>query len=204
MVQAHPKQLTFEEYIDVCNQTKKRYELVRGQLVEMTPPTWMHIRIAKFLERLFDAEIERMGHPWEAFRDSGQRTDATSSRLPDVIVAPLDVVQPLMDQTAVLQVAAPLVVEIVSSSSVRDDYTHKLLEYEALGILEYWIVDHEALGASQHIGFPKLPTVSVNCLVDGRYQRHPFKGITPITSFTFPDLKLTAEDVFRGRFSVGK
>jgi Uma2 family endonuclease len=203
MVQAHPKQFTFEEYIDVCNQTKKRYELVRGQLVEMTPPTWMHIRIAKFLERLFDAEIERIGYPWEAFRDSGQRTDVTSSRLPDVIVAPLDVIQPLMYQTAVLQVAAPLVVEIVSPSSVRDDYTHKLLEYETLGIFEYWIIDHEALGASQHIGFPKQPTVSVHCLVDGQYQRHQFRGITPMTSFTFSDLKLTAEDVFRGHFSVG-
>ncbi len=37
----------------------------------------------------------------------------------------------------------------------RDDYGHKFVEYEAMGIAEYWIVDYRALGAIPYIGKPK-------------------------------------------------
>jgi len=33
----------------------------------------------------------------------------------------------------------------------------KLADYEALGIVEYWIVDYLALGASRYTGKPKQP-----------------------------------------------
>ncbi|MEO1148294.1 MAG: hypothetical protein AAFY26_22175 [Cyanobacteria bacterium J06638_22] len=36
---------------------------------------WQHNRIAKFLEKILDAEIEKAGYPWEAFHETGQRTD---------------------------------------------------------------------------------------------------------------------------------
>ncbi|MGB3308818.1 MAG: Uma2 family endonuclease [Nodosilinea sp.] len=62
-----------------------------------------------------------------------------------------------------------LAVEIVSLSSVADDYLHKLAEYEAKGILEYWIVDPQALGAARYIGSPKRPVVSIYYLVDGEF-----------------------------------
>lgn len=75
---------SFEEYIDFCAQTDERYELVRGKLIKMTPPTWMHMRIARFLEPALNAEIERLKREWEAFREPGQRTEQDSSRLPDV------------------------------------------------------------------------------------------------------------------------
>ncbi|MGH8000763.1 MAG: hypothetical protein ACREPR_15375 [Brasilonema sp.] len=47
-------QLTFQQYLNYDNGTGNRYELVRGQLKLMNPPTLLHIRIAKFLERQFD------------------------------------------------------------------------------------------------------------------------------------------------------
>lgn len=141
--------MSFEEYIDLCAQTDEHYELVRGELKLRNPPTWLHIKIAKLLEQVFDAECERMGYPWEAFRDSGQRTESDSSRKPDVLVAPVDVILPKINQTAVLTVAAPVVVEIVSPSSATEDYSDKLQEYQTLGISEYWVVDHEGLGAAR-------------------------------------------------------
>ncbi|NER83146.1 MAG: hypothetical protein F6K42_27055 [Leptolyngbya sp. SIO1D8] len=45
--------------------------------------------------------------------------------------------QDITEETAVLQDATCLVVEIVSLSSVADDYLHKLAEYEAKGVAEY-------------------------------------------------------------------
>lgn len=195
--------VSFEEYIDICARTNERYELVRGELVKMNPPTWQHNRIAKFLEKILDAEIEKAGYPWEAFRETGQRTEEDSSRLPDVTVVPVEAIAQFMNQTAVLTVPAPLVVEIVSPSSVSEDYNAKRREYQALGIPEFWIVDHEGLGAAQSIGFPKAPTLTIYHLVEGNYQAQRFRGADKLRSPTFPNLELTADQVFHAQIREG-
>lgn len=188
--------VSFEEYIDICAQTDECYELVRGELVQMTPPTWAHVLIAKFLERVFEAEIERLGYDWIAVRESGQRTEEDSSRLPDVTVVPFDEIEPVLNQTAVLTVPAPLVVEIVSPSSSTEDYDAKLKEYQLLGVKEYWVVDHEGLGAAKYIGFPKAPTITVYKLIENKYQARQFRGDASIESPTFKSLNVTANQVF--------
>lgn len=195
--------ISFEEYIDICAQTDESYELVRGELVRMTPPTWQHIKIAKFLERTFDVAIEQAGYPWEAFQKMGQRTEHNSSRLLDISIVRTAAIEQILNQTAVLTVAAPLVVEIISPNSATEDYTDKLREYEALGISEYWTVDYDALGAAKYIGSPKAPTVTVHTLVDGRYQAKHFRGDALIASPTFKKLSLTANQVFSAERTRG-
>ncbi|NER83145.1 MAG: hypothetical protein F6K42_27050 [Leptolyngbya sp. SIO1D8] len=59
MVETKPKLFTFSDYVAYNDGTDVRYELVKGQLVAMTPPTWQHLLIARCLERLFEAEIQR-------------------------------------------------------------------------------------------------------------------------------------------------
>lgn len=201
--------VSFEEYIDFCAQNNESYELVRGELVKMTPPTWAHVLIALFLERVFEVEIERLGYDWVAVRESGQRTEDNSSRLPDVTVVPFDAIEPVLNQTAVLTVPAPIVVEIVSPSSSTEDYDTKLKEYQLLRVKEYWVVDHEGLGAAKYIGFPKSSTVTVYELVDGKYEAKRFRGDDQIISPTFRSLDLTANQVFiagqqrRGKGRIG-
>ncbi len=187
--------MSFEEYIDICAQTDERYELVRGELVKMTPPTWAHVLIARFLERVFEAEIERLGYDWVAVRETGQRTEEDSSRLPDVTVVPFDQIKPVLNQAAVLTVPAPIVVEIVSPSSATEDYDAKPKEYQRLKVKEYWVVDHEGLGAAKYIGFPKAPTVTIYELIEA-YQVKRFRGDDRIVSPTFKGLNLTADQVF--------
>jgi Uma2 family endonuclease len=87
------------------------------------------------------------------------------------------------------------VVEVVSSNW-QDDYYHKLADYEKMGIPEYWIVDFAGLGGRKFIGNPKQPTFFVCELVDGEYQMNPYRGNTPIKSLLFPNLDLTAQQVF--------
>jgi Uma2 family endonuclease len=201
--------VSFEEYIDFCAQTDERWELVRGELVKMTPPTWAHVLIARFLERVFEAEIERLGYDWVAVRESGQRTESDSSRLPDVTVVPFDEIEPVLNQTAVLTVPAPIVVEIVSPSSSTEDYDSKLKEYQLLGVKEYWVVDHEGLGAAKYIGFPKAPTITIYELIEEQYQARRFRGDDQIVSPTFQGLSLTANQIFasarqrRGKDTIG-
>ena len=67
----------------------------------------------------------------------------------------------------------------------------------AAGIPEYWIVDYAALGGRNFIGNPKQPTISVCNLVDGEYQILKFRENDRIVSQTFPDLNLTANQIFQ-------
>jgi Uma2 family endonuclease len=190
--------VSFEEYIDICAQSDERYELVRGNLHQMNPPTVLHYRITKFLEQVLDREIENYLDPdeWETFREVGQRTEDNSSRLPDLAIVSRVEADKLLKQTAVFQSPSLLAVEVVSPSSASDDYEGKLKEYQALGIPEYWVVDYEGLGAAKHIGFPKAPTLTVYELINGQYQARQFRGDDPIESLIFRNLTLTAKQVF--------
>jgi Uma2 family endonuclease len=96
-----------------------------------------------------------------------------------------------------------LVVEVVSTNW-RDDYYDKFRDYVELcssrrvemGIPEYWMVDYAALGGRKFIGNPKQATIFVCELIDGEYQMREFRGNTPIISPTFPQLNLTAQQIF--------
>ncbi|TAG13840.1 MAG: Uma2 family endonuclease, partial [Oscillatoriales cyanobacterium] len=89
-----------------------------------------------------------------------------------------------------------LAVEVVSTNW-RDDYHFKFADYEEIGIPEYWIVDYLGLGGRKFIGNPKQPTLSVCQLVDGEYQVKQFRGDDTVESLAFPELRLTAELIFR-------
>lgn len=175
---------TFEAYLTYDDGSDTRYELVRGRLVLMTPPTVRHLLIAKLIERILDAEINRLRLPLVALREAGIQTEVDSSRLPDVCVVTTEQVSELMDQSAVFRIPAQLAVEVVSPSSVKRDYEEKPPEYANKGISEYWIVD------------PMTLKVTV-CLLDkGRYSKAVFTGNQQIISQNFPQLILTAEQVF--------
>lgn len=65
-----------------------------------------------------------------------------------------------------------------------------------MGIPAYWIADYAALGGRDFLGNPKQPALFVCELVDCEYVRTLFRGNTPIVSPTFPQLNLTAQQVF--------
>ncbi|MER3433553.1 MAG: Uma2 family endonuclease [Leptolyngbya sp. ERB_1_1] len=194
---AKTKKLTFQEYLDFCETSQERYELVRGELQLMTPPAWLHYRIAKFLERAFDDEIAKLNLPWETYREPGQQTEENTSRLPDVVIVPMEAIEDHLDRPAILTIPALLVVEVVSDSTALQDYREKVTEYQNKGIREYWIADSDPFGAAKYIGSPKRPTVSIYSLVNGVYQVKRFQESDRVISPTFPALQLTAEQILR-------
>lgn len=83
------------------------------------------------------------------------------------------------------------------STNWPDDYgRHKLIDYEGLEIPEYWIIDYLGLGGKRYIGNPKQPTLSIYQLIDEEYKIQQFRGEDKIISATFPELKLTAQQIF--------
>jgi Uma2 family endonuclease len=79
----------------------------------------------------------------------------------------------------------------------RNDYARKVEDSAVLGIPEYWIVDYAGLGGTKHIGKPKQPVLSICTLVNGEYEIQRLWGNQVIVSLTFPNLKLTAEQVLQ-------
>lgn len=207
MIAPQTKPLSFEEFMEWYPNDEQRYELIEGVVVEMLP-TGSHEDIAGFLVAELNLEIRRQNLPYSIPKNCLLKPLAPrSGYLPDVAVINREYLKNelLWQKSSVIQdgQTVPLVIEVVSTNW-RDDYGHKFVEYEAMGIAEYWIVDYRALGAVRYIGKPKQPTVTICKLVEGEYQMEKFvqgdyapRSLTDrLKSSVFPELDLTAEAIF--------
>lgn len=200
MVQAIPQLMTLEKFLDWYPDGYGRYELWNGVVIEMQP-TGTHEQVGGFLGIKLGVEIERLALPYIIPRQAIVKPIDTdkSGYSPDLIVlnqAALEE-EPLWKKRSTISrgKSVQLVIEVVSTNW-RDDYGHKFIDYEALGIPEYWIVDYLGLGGRRYIGFPKQPTLSVYQLIDSEYQVQQFRGSERLISAAFPELTLTAAQVF--------
>lgn len=199
MTQALTKTITFDEFIE-SYPDQGRYELRNGVIVEMPQPTGIHELIRAFLIAELNFELRRLILPYFIPPQAlVKAVDAESGYLPDVLIVNRSnlVNESLWEKSSTLSQAEsiPLVVEVVSTNW-RDDYYTKAGEYEGIGIPEYWIVDYAALGGRKFIGNPKQPTISIYQLVDGEYQVNQFQDNDRLVSPKFPELNLTAKQIF--------
>ncbi len=200
MTQTLSKLVTYEEFIEWLPNDGKRYELHNRVIVEMAPPTGDHEKVVGFLARKITVEFDRMNLPYTIPKTAFVQTPgAESTYSPDVLLLNLDNLpnEPLFKKysTVTQSASVPLVVEVVSTNW-RDDYHKKFADYEEMGILEFWIADYAGLGGKKFIGNPKQPTFSVCQLVGDEFQFTKFIGNDLILSLTFPQLNLTAQQVF--------
>ncbi|MCC5620137.1 Uma2 family endonuclease [Nostoc sp. CHAB 5715] len=206
MTQAIPKLVTFEDFA-AWRPEGGRYELHDGVIVEMAQPVGNHEDIVGFVARKLTLEFDRLNLPYTIPKTALIKpTNSESAYSPDVLLLnrPNLVNEPLWKKESTVSLAAsiPLVVEVVSTNW-DDDYYTKQGKYEGIGIPEYWVVDYLGLGAKKFTGNPKQPTISIYQLIDGEYQVTQFRGSDAcggkqrIVSPTFPELNLTAEQIFQ-------
>ncbi|MEA5623641.1 Uma2 family endonuclease [Nostoc sp. UHCC 0251] len=202
MTQAIPKLVTFEEFVDWLPEIRRvRYELHKGEIVEMAQPVGEHEEVKGFLGIKISVEIQRLGFPYFMPNQAIVRPpEKDSGYFPDVLVlnrANLENEKLWKKESTVsLGASIPLAIEVVSTNW-RDDYYLKYADYEEMGIPEYWIVDYAALGGRNFIGNPKQPTITVCNLVDEEYQISKFRDNDRIISQTFPELNLTPNQIFQ-------
>lgn len=201
MIQSIANPLTFDEFLE-WKPENGRYELHNGFIVEMPNPTGRHSAIAGFQSLEFGLEITRLQLPYFIPKECTIKFSDNSGYNPDVIVLDKKAVEanePRWERESVIiqGTSVKLIVEVVSTNW-RDDYAHKMIDYEALGIPEYWIVDYLGLGGRRYIGSPKQPTLSIYQLVEGEYQIKLFRENERVESLVFPELNLTANQVFQG------
>jgi Uma2 family endonuclease len=147
-----------------------RYELLDGMLLVSPTPAFRHQKIAYRLHAALELvaleEFEIAGAPF-AVRPSNE-----TELQPDVFVLRGDDV---MDNDRYLSNAPVLVVEVLSPSTARYDWSLKKLAYEDLGVQCYWVID------------PQVPRITAFELGDaGKYvqvadvkESDPFEALRP-------------------------
>lgn len=189
MVAVSPK-LTLAEYLAYSDGTDTRYELVQGELVAMAQPTGIHGGICEFINDAFRSEIKRLSLPLVSKQEliAVQTTYISSRitcRIPDVTVISVEQWEAIKFSEAVLKETAPLlVVEVVSDTSRSIDYRKKRIEYNAIEIPEYWIVDYSER------------KISVLSLKNDLYEEVIYTDQNEIQSLLFPELILTPRGIF--------
>lgn len=190
--------LSFEQFLRQCPDDG-RFEWVNGEIIEMVN-TREHIDIAALITKLLDREVDRLQSNYvvrqEVYLQTRNSDGKLRGRIPDVSVINRDQWRSDRFDVSALTEPIQLAVEVVSSNW-ENDYVDKLDEYQRLGIKEYWIVDYLAIGSRDILGNPKYPTVSIYSLnAEGIYERQGFQCDQQLVSPTFPELSLTAQQIF--------
>ncbi|HWM93522.1 MAG TPA: Uma2 family endonuclease [Thermoanaerobaculia bacterium] len=160
-------------------------EWVDGKVIRMAPVTLGHQEIVNFLLTLLRLYIEEhdLGivsttAPYAMHLPARQRV-----REPDLLFVSKQRMDRLKD--LYLDGAADLVVEVVSPDSRRRDRVEKVVDYEAEGVREYWVID------------PRRRQVELRRLgADGRFRLiEPVEGI--FTSESVPGFRLRIDWLWR-------
>lgn len=115
-------------------------EWVDGEMITYMPPLLRHQEISVFLLNLLSAFVTAMksgkivAAPFEV-----KLWPDGPSREPDLLFVSNDNLERLGEKR--FDGGPDLIVEIISTSSVREDKVRKFDEYEQAGVAEYWIID---------------------------------------------------------------
>ncbi len=156
-----------------------RYEWVKGELIKMTPVRYEHNEISSYLWDMLRAYISIREFPGKVLIAPFLMRLGEDVRCePDLQVILGENCDNIQDTC--MDGPADICIEIVSPGSVSTDYGHKLEQYEAGGVREYWIID------------PARKRTTFNRLTDdGLYQQIT----TPDDRYTTPLLPNFALDL---------
>lgn len=196
-----PQLKTFDDFIAwYPAQSEYSYELHNGVIVEMPKPTGKHSEIGGFLALELGLLFRQQKLAYLIPKECLMKAEDQTGYEPDVIVLKRDflALETRWQQESVITQGSTvaLAIEIVSTNW-RDDYGRKINDYETLGIQEIWLVDYQGLGGIRYIGSPKQPVISIYSLTGGEYLVNQFRGSELLRSPSFPELNLTANQIFQ-------
>lgn len=135
-----PIPISFEDFLTWAMRHDVRAEWVDGEIILMSPNSLEHQDVGGFLHRLLGEFVEARELGRLYYAPVQMRLESRpSGREPDLLfvsTAHADRLRPTY-----VDGPADLVVEIVSPESDARDHGEKLVEYEAAGIPEYWLID---------------------------------------------------------------
>lgn len=197
---ARTKLVTFAEFAE-WKPENRLYELHDGVIIEMPQPLGKHEEVKGFLSTELVFAYRRLNLPYFLPSQAFVKVpDAESAYLPDILILKQSnlINEPLWEKQSTVTQGASIIIAIeVVSTNWRVDYLTKVKDYEEIGIPEYWTVDYLGIGGRRFIGNPKQPTILVHELMDSEYQVTAFQGDEQVISPSFPELNLTANQIFQ-------
>jgi Uma2 family endonuclease len=132
------KRMTVPEFLAWAeSQEKGRYELVRGEVVTMTPERAEHVRAKQRAVRSLEIAVAQSGVPCEAFVDGlAIVVDDETSYEPDVLV---NCGERVADNTMVAPYPV-IAVEVLSPSTRNLDKAVKLADYFRVASLAHYLI----------------------------------------------------------------
>src|SRR4051794_15265122 len=134
-----PKRMTEAEFVDWCDD-ETWAEWIDGQVLVMSPVSFEHAKLTSFLIHLFRGFVDEedlgeiLSEPFQIRFAKLRRR-----RSPDLIFISRHRLPAPQDTQ--FEGAPDLIVEVVSWESQNRDRREKFMEYQEMGVREYWIVD---------------------------------------------------------------
>lgn len=138
-VQAPTQKMRFEEFLQWLDEDTHA-EWVDGKVVPMSPVSYEHLEVCRFLLNLITTFVEQRSAGVVCYEPFQMRL-ANSSRSPDLLYVSNANLSRLKE--TYLDGPADLVVEVISPESRARDRGEKFYEYESAGVQEYWLIDPE-------------------------------------------------------------
>lgn len=160
----------------------RRFEIIDGELFEMTAPGPLHqIALVNLILLLAPTVLARGGRlipsPIDMFFSGANPVQS------DIVVLLAERLNLISKRG--IEGVPNLLIEILSPSNPGRDRVHKFALYARNGVLEYWLVN------------PDAATVEVLVLADGTYRPHVLAtGEESVTSPLLSDLSFPASAVF--------
>lgn len=137
------RKVSYEEFLELVDNSEERYELINGQVYLMSSPRITHQEIVGNIHA--DMHMFFRGKTCKAFLSPFDITLEVDDKMnvvqPDVgIICDMD--EKRNDKDKYMGVPS-LVVEVLSPSTRTKDMVYKLNLYMLSGVKEYWVVDPE-------------------------------------------------------------
>lgn len=181
------KKYTYADYLTWPEDEK--WELIDGVPYMQAAPSWQHQSISSELIGQFSAYLRdkscRVFHaPFDVRLAVGSERDEETTTVvqPDIVI--------ICDKSKLKGTGyygtPPLIIEILSPSTARNDKLYKLNKYEASGVKEYWMIE------------PDLKLVSVFIMEENKKYARPqmYTDEDTIKVSIFSDLIIDLKTVF--------
>jgi Uma2 family endonuclease len=189
---------TFAQFIEQLPDEEGRYEWVNGQIMRILA-TRRHETLAEAIADHLKTEAQRCSLNYfisgRIVLQTETATGKEQGRHPDITVVDKTAWESHPSAYAALLDPPQLVVEVVSTNW-EDDYVDKFEEYQRMGIAEYWIVDYLAIASRSYLGNPKIPTLFICTLEEGKYEMKGYQQDQTLLSPSFPNLNITPDQIW--------
>ncbi len=188
-----PGRMTEEEFVAWCPEDL-RAEWVEGEVIMMSPANTEHNELFMWLAGVLKYYVDEHGlgqvfGPEHTVRFASIRR----RRLPDLYFVSADRLSGL--RPTYFEGPPDMAIEIVSPDSVTRDWRDKFLDYEAAGVLEYWIIDPMSQRADLYVRTDGKFTQAVEA--DGWLHSTAMKGLRLKIEWFWPATRPRVPDALR-------